>query len=122
MRKRRPKGQFKKNCSKCNNLIEESRLGRQRYCKSCHAEHMRNTRPKTSELSSEARKKHYARSYVHVYIKRGKIKRESCRVCGALAEAHHEDYDKPLEIIWLCRKHHLEHHKNELNGSYKSDQ
>jgi len=25
-------------------------------------------------------------------------------------QAHHEDYSKPLEVIWLCRKHHLALH------------
>ena len=25
--------------------------------------------------------------------------------------AHHENYDKPLEVIWLCRRcHYLKHH------------
>ena len=26
--------------------------------------------------------------------------------CGKKAEAHHPDYDKPYEIVWLCRHHH----------------
>lgn len=40
----------------------------------------------------------------------GRIKRGNCVVCGEIAEAHHEDYSKPLEITWLCHKHHLERH------------
>lgn len=34
--------------------------------------------------------------------------------CNNLGERHHIDYDKPLEILWLCRKHHREFHKNIL--------
>ncbi|KKN72900.1 hypothetical protein LCGC14_0406040 [marine sediment metagenome] len=26
--------------------------------------------------------------------------------CEASGERHHEDYSKPLEITWLCKKHH----------------
>ena len=41
----------------------------------------------------------------------GKIKRQPCQECGCLkTEGHHIDYSKPLEVIWLCRKHHLEIH------------
>jgi hypothetical protein len=52
-----------------------------------------------------------ARSIVGAAIRLGKITREPCSICGEKAEAHHEDYSKPLEVIWLCRKHHFELHK-----------
>jgi hypothetical protein len=40
------------------------------------------------------------------------IRKYSCEKCSSdlLVEAHHEDYLKPLEIVWLCSKcHHLRH-------------
>lgn len=33
----------------------------------------------------------------------------SCKELNA--EAHHHDYSKPLQITWLCKKHHMEFHK-----------
>jgi hypothetical protein len=30
--------------------------------------------------------------------------------------AHHEDYDKPLEVVWLCQPCHKQRHKEILNG------
>lgn len=54
-----------------------------------------------------------ARSYLHVYIKRGKIKKIPCAVCGQRrVEAHHADYNKPLEVVWLCREHHQALHND----------
>jgi hypothetical protein len=42
-------------------------------------------------------------------IRDGKLVRQPCEVCGKKkSEAHHEDYSKPLEVIWLCKKHHSE--------------
>lgn len=47
-------------------------------------------------------------------IRDGKLKRQPCEVCGdQKSQAHHKDYSKPLEVMWLCRKHHLEQHKKE---------
>lgn len=37
---------------------------------------------------------------------------QPCRVCGAeKVDAHHEDYSKPLEVMWLCRTHHMALHR-----------
>lgn len=51
-------------------------------------------------------------------IRSGLIARKPCQICGnPKSEGHHEDYSKPLDVMWLCRKHHGEHHhkKNILN-------
>jgi len=37
------------------------------------------------------------------------LERKPCEICGCeKSEAHHEDYSKPLDINWLCKKHHVE--------------
>lgn len=47
-------------------------------------------------------------------IRRGLVEREPCEVCGAEpADGHHDDYDRPADVRWLCRKHHREHHARE---------
>jgi len=56
-----------------------------------------------------------ARQKVSYEIRRGNIVRESCEKCGCKTDvhAHHDDYNKPLDIRWLCSKHHREAHKHE---------
>lgn len=55
-----------------------------------------------------------ARSIVNNCLKRGWLIKAPCEVCGELerVEAHHDNYTKPLEVRWLCKKHHSEHHMN----------
>jgi hypothetical protein len=48
----------------------------------------------------------------------GLLKPEQCLYCGAPAEAHHPDYDKPLWVLWLCHAHHCCHHAR-LGVSYR---
>lgn len=44
-------------------------------------------------------------------IKAGELKRMPCEKCGAdKVHAHHPDYSKPLEVMWLCPKHHRRLH------------
>lgn len=62
---------------------------------------------KNNPIQEKARKKTWAA------ISKGKLIRSSCVVCGEnKVEAHHSDYTKPLDIMWLCNKHHVEWHKN----------
>lgn len=52
-----------------------------------------------------------ARNKVRDLIFRGKMERKPCEVCGKPnSHAHHEDYARPLEVKWLCPKHHKEAH------------
>jgi hypothetical protein len=95
-----------KQCSRCG--IEHNRKN-QRYCLTCHAANMRTWRA-SHPMTEEQRLKDISRSYANTYLKRGKIAPEPCVFCGAKAQMHHPDYSKPLEIIWLCRKHHLRLH------------
>lgn len=44
---------------------------------------------------------------VFVAIRNGTLKRKSCFCKNKYTQAHHEDYSKPLEVIWLCKKHHV---------------
>jgi hypothetical protein len=97
-------------CSKCSKEVENNRVN-QRYCKDCHNEHARRTRKKHKDLNEEQKLKANCRSYLNTYLKRGLIEKQKCNICGASeSEAHHEDYSKPLVVIWLCREHHLELH------------
>ena len=94
----------------CLTCKAETRRKGQRNCRTCHAAYMREWR-KTHPLNDKQRMKMNCRSYAHVYLKRGIIQRELCRVCGERAEMHHPNYYKPLLIVWLCRKHHLTEHQ-----------
>ena len=42
-------------------------------------------------------------------VMRGKIAKGTCAVCGSdKVHAHHNDYSKPLDVVWLCPAHHGE--------------
>lgn len=59
-----------------------------------------------------------AHRLVFVEVRAGRMKKKPCGVCGNIkVEAHHQDYTKPLEVLWLCRKHHAEQHRKE-NRNY----
>ena len=49
-------------------------------------------------------------------LRNGTLVRGPCEVCGDKAQAHHDDYRKPLVVRWLCRKHHLQHHGKTLRN------
>jgi len=58
-----------------------------------------------------------AQSAVACAVLRGRLIRQDCEICGAchgrdgqIVNAHHEDYSRPLEVRWLCARHHRQLH------------
>ncbi len=57
--------------------------------------------------------KNKARAILNYAIKHNKIQKTPCVVCGEIkVQGHHENYTNPLEVIWVCSKHHKEYHKD----------
>lgn len=60
---------------------------------------------------SKDRNKLNASASLRQAVNLGKIKRMPCEVCGKEnADGHHESYENPLVVKWLCRTHHVAEH------------
>lgn len=79
---------------------------------------------KGKEAKKIANKKYYdnnpvksrAQGALNRAVKNKQIIKTGCEICGSnKVHGHHDDYLKPLEVRWLCSKHHREWHN--INGS-----
>jgi hypothetical protein len=43
---------------------------------------------------------------VYVALRNGTLKKKPCFCGEKKVEAHHHDYRKPLDVVWLCKPHH----------------
>lgn len=69
----------------------------------------------------EDRRRTRAHNAVGRAIRNGTLTREPCERCGEPKSlAHHEDYDFPLKVNWLCQPCHKQRHK-EINCLKNSD-
>ncbi|WBU62103.1 hypothetical protein [Paracoccus albus] len=70
---------------------------------------------KTDTRQADWRRRNVPKYTAHLAVqrglKRGEITRQPCEVCGhPKTDAHHDDYDAPLQVRWLCRQHHTRLH------------
>lgn len=91
-----------------------------------HKAYLNNWRKKNIDkvrkyVAAEMKKdpiKFRARKQLLNAMKSGKIIKQPCERCGDLfAQGHHEDYSRPLDVVWLCSKHHRERHLEIENDS-----
>lgn len=69
---------------------------------------------RVKEWRERNKDKRKAQMLIYSGIRNGSIKQKKCFKCNSIfSEAHHEDYSKPLDVVWLCKKHHTERH-NEI--------
>lgn len=72
-------------------------------------ERARQMRAKMAALYPE---KVAARRALRTALDSGVMIRNPCVVCGERkSHGHHEDYSRPLDVVWLCTKHHAERHR-----------
>jgi hypothetical protein len=72
------------------------------------------TRKPSPQLKWDAAhpKERWAQNALRSALKKGLIQRGPCAVCGSSenVDRHHPDYDRPMVVIWLCRRCHQRHH------------
>ena len=127
------------------NKTKANKDGHHSYCRVCHNATSRHWREDNKERANatikrwkqehpevvSASKARYAaknplkkraQSAVNHAIRDGKLlKPTECSECNATGtiQAHHCDYSKPLEVMWLCQICHIDWHKEhgtDLNG------
>ena len=85
-----------------NRARQKTPLGAANHAKANHAYRVRN------------RDKVAAHNAVNKAILRGKlVPWPVCALpeCEDKPEAHHPDYERPLDVVWLCSSHHKEVHR-----------
>ena len=85
------------------------------------AQRAKYAKSKGKDVSNRAKKDWSKRNSTQVQANRqvsnairdGILIKSRCEVCGSEStQAHHDDYNFPLKIRWLCAKHHAEWHKH----------
>lgn len=62
--------------------------------------------------------RHKAHQQVRVARRMGILRQQPCEQCGLdNTVAHHTNYERPLQVFWLCHKcHHAEHKRLRSQG------
>lgn len=97
----------------CARNRERTKERSQEYLRSLSPERARDIRSRAqAKYRSKFPYRDRARSRVRHALKTGQLLKEPCKICGdTKAQAHHSDYGKPLDVMWLCSDHHSAWHR-----------
>lgn len=108
-------------CKECNKKdVQKNYRGNKEY----YQEYDRKRNEKRWEYKTEQCKewrkknpeKYRAHCDVNNALRSGKLSKEICRICNdPNTHAHHEDYSKTLDVIWLCPQHHRDVYEKGLD-------
>jgi hypothetical protein len=106
-------------CKDCNKKdVNENRLKNLDYYREYDRDRAKNhDRVKANaEINKAWREADKRRAMCHNAvaraIKSGELVRQPCVRCLNIKSlAHHEDYDSPLDVVWLCQPCHKQRHK-----------
>jgi ribosomal protein S27AE len=109
-------------CKDCNKTdVRENRAKRVDYYRAYDRERgNRLTQEQRKYYRAAFPKKTLARTAVGNAVRDGKLKKpDTCQECGAggVIHGHHDDYDKPLDVRWLCAACHRQWHVANGEGS-----
>lgn len=104
-------------CNECGRPRTDKQ--KQRACPTCASRKHRANNPEYYRLKAKRHRadpiqghKLRVRRVLRHAVSKGKVHPLPCEVCGnPQVDGHHDDYSKPLDVRWLCRKHHSELHK-----------
>lgn len=131
-------------CARCSTTKPLDAFGQRRnhgktvpqsYCRGCMVGYHRDWRAtpaggerfkqKTAETRARYPERHRARHLVRAAVASGRLERGPCCLasasCHGVIDAHHDDYEKPLEVRWVCRGHHrqLDRERRAVHGAVR---
>lgn len=107
---------FTARCKQCLKAYDDSRLRDPKRMKA-RIEYQKTEKGRLAHAKANTKwlEKNKKKRSVHVItgnaIRDGKLTKKPCEACGVnKVNAHHEDYDEPLMVKWLCDLCHKEWH------------
>lgn len=124
----------KQRCQQCKKITSNVIINSTRYlkdgtkrhsymCNPCNAkrikEYYHKNKERVREIIYKSTSKHYAkqkaRLTLNYHVNAGNITKplncERCATNKTRIEGHHDDYSKPLEVMWLCTRCHGDRHR-----------
>lgn len=106
-------------CKDCSKLRDQKRYRKEASYRSLkHKEYMQTEEGKKAHAAAivKWRSLNSLKRAAHVLVgnrvKNGHLIKQPCQMCGTElgVQAHHDDYSRPLDVMWLCVIHHKARH------------